>query len=215
MLNPAHSIPRSGLDQPPAVAPDAARCQRVRAVLAGEIAATAAAHGLEVEGSADPWRCVLRGGDLTLPWLCDFAEAALKSAIGRLSADLVGGANVTRLDGAISYRHPRLPYRRALRIVAARGWRHALGDELAPAAAASLVRFCALLPVQVMYLPNQPQPGPGDRHRPGLSYVVPWGGEVLRAVLPAEDESGPAVIRVEMDRLLGFALGYAAAEADG
>jgi hypothetical protein len=182
-------------------------------VVADEIAAIAAAHGVELERTGDPALLSLRGPSTSLARLCDVAETALKTVMRRLSADLIGGANVTRLDGALGYRHPRLPYRRALRIVGARGWRLSLGDEITPEAGASLVRFCGLLPVQVMYLPGQPQPAGGHSGRSGVSYILPLGGEVMRGVLPASEESGPWVCRVDLERLVGFAMGYGVAAA--
>lgn len=213
-MKPSQPIPRSGLDQAPAPPPSPTQRDRVRAVLETELAAIVSAHGLELDTTGDENLRLLRGREVTLPWLCDFVETSLKTTVARLSADLIGGANVTRLDGVLTCRHPRLPYRRALRIVASRGWRLALGDELGAAAGASLVRFCGLLPVQVMYLPGQPQPAGGDGSRAGLSYILPWGGEVLRGVLPADHEPGHTVVRFQIDRLLGFVLGYAAAAAD-
>jgi len=207
MLSTTDSIPRSALFQAPGEPLPPEGLQRVREVLTAELAATVADHGLRLEPSADPDIRILRGRDLDLPWLCDFAEAALKRAVRRLSADLIGGSNVTRLDGTLANRHPRLPYRRALRIVAARGWRLALGDELTTEAQASLVRFCGLLPVQVMMLSGQPQPASSDTSKPGLSYILPFGGEALRGELPASGDGGPAVCRFHLDRLLQFVLG--------
>lgn len=201
------TIPRSGLLQAPGhpLPPDA--LGQVREILTSELTATIADHGLRLETSADPGQHIMRGQDLTLAGLCDFAEAALKRAVRRLSADLIGGPNVTRLDGTLSLRHPRLPYRRALRIVGARGWRLALGDELTVESQASLVRFCGLLPVHVMFLPGQPQPTTCDTSRPGLSYILPWGGEVMRGALSAPGANQQTVCQIRLDRLVQFVLG--------
>ncbi|MEZ4386105.1 MAG: hypothetical protein R3D98_00725 [Candidatus Krumholzibacteriia bacterium] len=201
------SIPRSGLFQAPGRPLAPARTEQVRRLLADEMSAAVADQGLRVVNRGNTAVLILHGQDLGLTQICEFAEAALKRAVRRLTADLIGGANVTRLDGVLASRHPRLPYRRALRIVAGRGWRLSLGDELTPEAQASLVRFCNHLPVQVMLLAGQPQPGQGDPHRSGLSYVVPWGGEALRAEVPAGDQTGPVVCRLHLDRLLQFVLG--------
>ena len=203
------AVPRSTLFQPPGRPLAPARQDRVRQLLSAELTAAVADHGLRLEASADPALQVLRGGDLGLGGFCDFAEATLKRAVRRLSADLIGGANVTRLDGTLAHRHPRLPYRRALRIVGARGWRLALGEELTDEAQASLVRFCGLLPVQVLMLPGQPRPASIDGRRAGLSYVLPWGGEVLRGEIASvdADADGPVLCRFHLDRLLRFVLG--------
>lgn len=207
MLTSPTSIPRSGLFHAPGRPLAPARTAQVRRVLVAELTAAASDHGLQVIDQSDPDQIVLRGTNLDLARVCDFAEAALKQTVRRLPADLIGGANVTRLDGVLQHRHPRLPYRRALRIVASRGWRLALGDELTDDAQASLVRFCGHLPVQVMHLAGQPQPGHGDASGNGVSYVVPWGGEVLRAELPSGAQAGSAACCLRLDRLLDFVLG--------
>lgn len=207
MLTSPTSIPRSGLFQAPGRPLAPARTDAVRQVLTTELTSAAVDHGLQVIDQADADQIVLRGEGLDLARVCDFAEAALKQTVRHLPADLIGGANVTRLDGVLQHRHPRLPYRRALRIVAARGWRLALGDELTADAQASLVRFCGHLPVQVMHLAGQPQPGTGDSSASGLSYVVPWGGEAFRAVVPSAASSAAAVCCLRVDRLLDFVLG--------
>lgn len=212
MLSTTPSVPHSTLFQAPGSPVEPATIAEVRQVLARELADAVADQGLRLEPSADPSLQVLRGNDLSLSWLCDFAESALKRAIRRLPADLIGGPNVTRLDGTLNHRHPRLPYRRALRIVASRGWRLSLGDELGADAEASLVRFCGLLPVQIMFLPGQPQPESSVPSRPGVSYVLPWGGEVLRGELPEPGAGGPAVCRFHLDRLVQFVLGLEAAD---
>jgi hypothetical protein len=215
MLTSPTSIPRSGLFHAPGRPLAPARTAQVRRLLAAELTAAASDHGLQVIDQADPDQIVLRGHNLDLARVCDFAEAALKQTLRRLPADLIGGANVTRLDGVLQHRHPRLPYRRALRIVASRGWRLALGDELTDDARASLVRFCGHLPVQVMHLAGQPQPGDGAATGNGVSYVVPWGGEVLRAEVPAGAQAGTAACCLRLDRLLDFVLGLDAAAHAG
>ena len=200
-------VPRSGKFQAPGEAPAADHVARVRAVLTAELDAMVADHGFRLELGADPDEGIIRRDGLTLPWLCDFVEAGLKRTIRQLNADLIGGANVTRLDQSVSHGHPRLPYRRALRIVGRRGWRLPLGDELPADAQASLVRFCGLLPVQIMYLPGQPQPKTLSSRKQGLSYILPWAGETLRGELPLLNDEGPAVCRIRIDRLLQFILG--------
>jgi len=211
MLTSPTSTPRSGLFHAPGRPLAPARTDAVLQVLTTELTAAAVDHGLQVIDQADPDQIVLRGENLDLARVCDFAEAALKQTVRHLPADLIGGTNVTRLDGVLQHRHPRLPYRRALRIVASRGWRLALGDELTADAQASLVRFCGHLPVLVMHLAGQPQPGHGDATGNGVSYVVPWGGEVLRAELPAAPQARAAVCCLHLPRLLDFVLGLDAA----
>ena len=201
------AAPRSGKFVAPGTVPSANRLIRVRQALSDELTAMAADHGFEIDAdpASDEW--IARRDGLTLPWLCDFVEAGLKRAISGMSADIIGGPCVTRLDRSLTHSHPRLPYRRALRIVGGRGWRLALGDDLHGEAQASLVRFCGLLPVQVMFLPGQPRPASLAPHRQGVSYVLPWAGEALHGELPLNGADGPAVCRLRLDRLLQFLLG--------
>jgi hypothetical protein len=200
------SIPRSGLDRAPGSAPAPQRLQAVRQALTDELEAMAIDHGLQLETGADPDERILRSADLDLNWLCDFIEAGLKRVVRRLPADLIGGTNVTRLDRVLTHGHPRLPYRRALRIVGSRGWRLPLGEDLPAAAQASLVRFCGLLPVQVMFLAGQPAPDSLPGGCQGVSYVLPFAGEALRGECAAADQPDGTVCRFRIDRLLQFVL---------
>jgi hypothetical protein len=207
------ALPRSGKFVAPGSIPAPDRVAAVRQILVEELAAVTAEHGLRLESGAGPDERVVSDADLNLPWLSEFVETGLKRVIRGMSAELIGGPSVTRLDRSLTMGHPRLPYRRALRIVGSRGWRLALGDDLTPEAQASLVRFCGLLPVQVMYLPDQPAPASLAAGRQGLSYVLPWGGEALRGELPLNAGAEPAVCRIRVDRLLRFILGVDDARA--
>jgi hypothetical protein len=213
MLTASNGLPRSGKFQAPGSVPATMRIRDVRDALTGELQAMVADHGFRLEIGADEDERILRRDDLSLPWLCDFVEAGLKRAARRFSADLIGGANVTRLDRSITHGHPRLPYRRALRIVSGRGWRLPLGEDLPAEAQGSLVRFCGLLPVQVIYPPGQPVPASMPDGRQGLSYILPWAGEALRGELPLPGTDGPAVCRFRIDRLLQFILGLDGTDA--
>ncbi len=205
----AQPIPRSTKFRAPGQALPAARLALARDIVAAEVEASAADLGRRIEPGPRPDDRLLRGEDLTLGWVADFAETTVKRVIRRLPADLIGGAAVTRLDRTLTHPHPRLPYRRALRIVAGRGCRLALGEELPPAAQASLVRFCGLLPVQVLFLPGQPRPASVPDGRQGLAYVLPWAGEVVRCELRAAAGSGPGICRLDLARLLQSLLGLA------
>ncbi|HOX24646.1 MAG TPA: hypothetical protein PLL30_02655 [Candidatus Krumholzibacteria bacterium] len=209
MDSTADSIPRSVKFQAPGRPLEPPLLARARRALLDDLHAHVAAHGLRLEAGADPDEYSFRRAGSALPWFCDFAETGLKHAVRRLSADLIGGANVTRLDRTISHHHPRLPYRRALRIVGGRGWRLALGDDLPAEAQASLVRFCGLLPVQVIVLPGRPRPATFAADRQGLAYLLPWAGETIRAELPLPGGPGAGVCRFRIDRLLQFCLGLA------
>ena len=205
--NQLPSIPQSCKFTAPGRVPRSDRIQPIRQTLIAELHAVAADHDLSLEPGADDDERVLSRHDLTLPWLSDFVETGLKRAARGFSADLIGGANVTRLDRTITHGHPRLPYRKALRIVGSRGWRLTLGDELPLDAQASLVRFCGLLPVQIMYLPGQPGLNGKPGRRQGLSYILPWAGEARSCAVPLAGETGPAVCHFRIDRMLQFILG--------
>ena len=201
------SIPQSAKFTAPGRIPASERIQPIRQTLIAELHSVAADNDLRLEPGDDDDERLLRSHDLTLPWLSDFVETSLKRAARGFSADLIGGANVTRLDRTITHGHPRLPYRKALRIVGSRGWRLSLGDELPLDAQASLVRFCGLLPVQIMYLPGQPGPREVSGPRQGLSYVLPWAGEAIGCEAPLTGDAGPSVCRFRIDRMLQFILG--------
>lgn len=209
MYSTPQHLPHSGKFLAPGRPLPPHQIARARQLLLGELKAMVADHGLLLETGGNPDESMFCQPGLSLSWLCDVAEAGLKRLARCFSADLIGGANVTRLDRAITLGHPRLPYRRALRIAAARGWRLTLGDDLTPEAQASLIRFCGLLPMQVLYLPGQPQPASLAPDRQGFSYLVPWGGQVVQAELPLPGAAGPAVCRFRSDRLLQFILGLA------
>lgn len=205
--------PRSGKFQAPGQPLAPARLAQLYQVLEAQWQGFAKDHGLNpAAGHArNEYEFEYEFGlpQLTLQRCCDLAAAALRCLIGGLSADLIGGANVTRLDRVAAHSHPRLPYRRALRIADGRGWHLGLGEDLPPAAQASLIRFCSLLPVQILYLPGQPQPASAGSATQGFSYLLPWGGEVLRTFLPLPGASGRTTCRFQRERLVRFLLGLA------
>jgi hypothetical protein len=210
MPHPTDPIPRSTKFRAPGTVPSAERLRQIRDILTTELHAATSDHGRRLEPCGTGPDLLLRGDGLTLGWVADFAESTLKRVIRRLPADLIGGAAVTRLDRALTHAHPRLPYRRALRIVSGRGWRLPLGDDLPPDAQASLVRFCGLLPVQVLFLPGQPGPRTMPASTQGLGYVLPWAGEALRCQIGGGDTAtaaaaGTCLLRT--DRILQFLLG--------
>lgn len=213
MHQPTPSIPHSVLFQAPGRPLAASRERQARQRVTEQVcrAFTELGWRVIVAGSpAAPWHFA------AAPWhfapesvspvqLGDALEAVLKQAAACLDADLIGGANVTRLDRSITCGHARLPYRKALRVANGRGWSLALGEEIPADAQATLIRFCGLLPVQVMCLPGQPRPAEFAPAGHGLLYLVPLAGEVLRAEVGADGAS----CRVDLDRFLQYCLGLA------
>lgn len=91
---------------------------------------------------------------LDLEGVCGLQEDLLKTVARGLSADMLGGRNVTRLDRMIQCELPRLTYREALAILNARGWSMLFGEDLHRDAEATLSRYCGQLPVQVTHFPG-------------------------------------------------------------
>lgn len=208
-------IPNSVLFQPPGTPLSEAQRKLVQDRVVNELQAMADANGFDLQrrGDTQLWRAEREG--VSLPWLGDLVEAGLKRAAACLNADLVGGANVTRLDRTITLGHPRLPYRKAVRVANGRGWSLALGEEIPGAAQATLIRFCGLLPVQVMYLPGQPHPQTVTPGAQGLSYLLPLAGEALRAEIRQVGPRQLAICCLDLDRLLQFFLGLGGPDRGG
>jgi aspartyl/asparaginyl-tRNA synthetase len=122
------------------------------------------------------------GRDLPLEDLVTLQEDLLKAVAVNLSADLLGGRDVTRLDRMLHVSHPRLTYRRALETLGVRGWDIPFGDELHAEAEATLSRYCGNLPFIVTHLPASlvdegTSPDPDD---PAVTvsaeYILPFSG---------------------------------------
>jgi len=212
MNAPAPQIPRSVLFRAPGQPVSPRRRREVHTTVVEVVCELATEHGFTVAAAADGRTLRFEREETTLAHLGDLAEAGLKRAASRLSANLIGGPNVTRLDRVIDASHPRLPYRRVVRVVNGRGWNLALGEALPPAALATLIRFCALLPVQILYLPGQPRPRALVDQEQGLAYALPYAGETLRGEIRSGGERGRALARLDVDRFLQFLLGLEAVD---
>jgi hypothetical protein len=206
MHQPTPAIPHSVLFQAPGRPLAASRERQARQRITEQMCQAFTELGWRVGGAGVPaasWHFVAES--VSPVQLGDALEAVLKQAAACLDADLIGGANVTRLDRSITCGHARLPYRKALRVANGRGWSLALGEEIPADAQATLIRFCGLLPVQVLCLPGQPRPAEFAPAGHGLLYLVPLAGEVLRADAGAAGAS----CRVDLDRFLQYCLGLA------
>lgn len=123
--------------------------------------------------------------DLDLTGLCELQEDLLKHVAANLSADLLGGRHVTRLDRMITVEHPRVTYREALDILNSRGWSMPFGEDLHRDAEASLVRYCGNLPVLVTHLPAElklfsTRRTAGDESiTESVEYILPYAGETF------------------------------------
>ncbi len=120
--------------------------------------------------------------DLNLDQLCELQEELLRTVAADLSADLLGGRQVTRLDRMITLEHGRLTYRAALEILNQRGFSLEFGQLLDSEAEASLSRYCGGLPVMVTHLPASQRffTTRIDSHDPettlSVNYILPYGG---------------------------------------
>jgi aspartyl/asparaginyl-tRNA synthetase len=116
------------------------------------------------------------GRDLSLDDLTDLQEDLLKAVVLNLSADLLGGRDVTRLDRILQVSHPRITYRQALEILGSRGWSIPFGEELHPEAEATLTRFCGNLPFMVTHLPADPADPSDEEVSVNMAYILPYSG---------------------------------------
>ncbi len=134
----------------------------------------------------------------SLEGLCDFLEWLVKETAGCLHADLIGGANVTRLDRMLHLGHARLGLGEARAILARRGFSLAPGGVPDPEAAASLVRYCGLLPVQLTGCGASGGPAAS-----GMLYLLPFAGRAGRGVV----RRGGAGAVLQVEALLRYFLG--------
>jgi len=123
--------------------------------------------------------------ETSLGELCDFQEKMVKDAAAMLTADEIGGPNLTRLDRMTRAEHPRMTYREALAVLRGRGFGLDFGDELAMDAEAVLTYYCGNLPVHITHFPKSLKPfnGKTDRADPTVvecvAYVFPFAGETF------------------------------------
>jgi aspartyl/asparaginyl-tRNA synthetase len=152
------------------------------------------------------------GRDLSLDDLTDLQEDLLKAVALKLGADLLGGRDVTRLDRMVQVSHPRLTYRKALEILAARGWDIPFGDALHHEAEATLTRFCGNLPFMVTHLPATRKiegatDDPADpRVTVSVEYILPYSGITMEgSVRPGEPDR--AGFSLGLGHLLQYLMG--------
>jgi hypothetical protein len=130
--------------------------------------------------------------------LCDFLEWLVKEVAGCLHADLIGGANVTRLDRMLHLGHVRLDHREARAILARRGFALASAGVPDREAVASLIRYCGLLPVQLTGCGIG-----GGSAATGMLYLLPFAGIAGRGVVR---RSGAGAV-LQVKGLLHYLLG--------
>ena len=165
--------------------------------------------------------------DLSLEELMELQEALLKDVAMHLHADLIGGANATRMDLMVAAEHPRLSYEQAIGVLQRKGFALSFGDDLNREAEAALTRHCGGLPVHVTCFPESLKffNMKIDRSDPRLvecvDYILPFSGESFGGSLREPD---PAILERRlregtmyvhlMTRAAEFAAARAAVEPD-
>jgi hypothetical protein len=166
-----------------------AYCERVEVVEAG---CPAANLPLEVRHFESVRR------DMSLSEICDFQEKLVKEAASTLTADDVGGGNMTRLDRMIRSEHPRITYREAIGALRRRGFAVEFGHRLGSKYEGALLHYAGYLPVHVTHFPGALKPfnvrlHPGDESVTETSeYIFPFSGRTAEC---AELESDPEILR--------------------
>lgn len=153
--------------------------------------------------------------------LCDFQETLLKALAWSLTADEIGGMNVTRLDRLCRRAHPRMPYGDAIALLQARAWPGALGDDLDRRAQAALVTGCGELPVQLTRIPALPRVFDGHPFSESaqrvecVDYLLPFSGWSCRGHIAygADGSVAHAGCAVDMGRMMQCFLGLDAPES--
>ena len=123
--------------------------------------------------------------NLELDDLCHLMESLLKSVASDLSADLLGGHQVTRLNYMIHSAHPRITYHRALEILNNRGWNLQFGQDLNWKAESSLCRYFGNMPVLVTHFPAELRFFTSRLNKDDntvtdtVDYILPYCGEAM------------------------------------
>jgi aspartyl/asparaginyl-tRNA synthetase len=144
---------------------------------------------------------------MSLDELMTFQEALVKDVARHLSADLLGGCHVTRLDRMINKEHPRLTYREALAVLNQRGWSMPFGEDLHRDAEATLSRYCGNLPVHVSHWPAELElfNAKLDRDDPAVvesvDYILPYAGETISGTVREDDV---ALMRQRLEESVGY-----------
>lgn len=136
----------------------------------------------------------------------------LRFVVENLSADLLGGRQITRLDRVLTCDHPRFEYAQALQILADHGHPVEDGQTLDRQNAADLARFCNNQPVLVHGIPAAmagPDLGLSAPREPEVrvgGYILPYSGLTLVSL----EYPGPAFrggFTLDLSRLLQFLMG--------
>ena len=150
--------------------------------------------------------------DLDLDTLCDLAEKMLKKIAAEMSANLLGGVHIMRLDRMINTLHTRLTYTQALTILADKGWNIPFGEELPEQAKATLTRHCGNRPFILTHLPvSLKMPGAAPTaDQPevceSFQYILPYAGLTFDGSV-RDGINTPAGFSLDLGRLLQYLMG--------
>ncbi|MBU8871686.1 MAG: hypothetical protein KOO60_12540 [Gemmatimonadales bacterium] len=135
----------------------------------------------------------------------------LRTVVEHLSADMLGGRQITRLDRVLTCEHPHLEYGRVREILAERGQPLQPNAVLDPDAETTLTRYCNNQPVMVTGIPFDTASiptvdmvsGPDTQH---LACILPYSGlTITGSVIPGENVRGG--LALNLGRLLQFLMG--------
>lgn len=149
---------------------------------------------------------------LDLDGLTDLQEDLLKAVARDMSADLLGGRHVTRLDQMLRVSHPRLTYRRALDLLGRKGWDIPFGEVIHPDAEATLSRFCGQLPFMITHLPVELKAPQAARDTAdgaatlSVDYVLPYAGITMDGAR-RDGDPAPAGFSLGLGKLLQYLMG--------
>ncbi|MFT5232163.1 MAG: aspartyl/asparaginyl-tRNA synthetase [Candidatus Krumholzibacteriia bacterium] len=151
---------------------------------------------------------------LSLDQLADMCEQLLKYVASQMSADLLGGRHVTRLDRAINIKHRRISYQQALEILAEKDIAIRFGEALDAPALAALTRHVGNVPFILTHLPECLKL-PGALSTPGQTavcescqYILPYAGLAMDGSL-RDAPGAPAGFSLDLGRLLQYLMGLA------
>jgi hypothetical protein len=170
--------------------------------------------GGDIQLRQDDRRELIRamGAELDQEALVLLQGILLRTIVENLSADLLGGRQITRLDRVLTCEHARFEYGHALEFLADHGHPVEFGQPLDQKTATDLSRFCSNQPVLVTDIPAAmagPDLGLHALRGPDVQYsgyILPYSGLTMVGVAKSGDKFRGGVT-VDLGRFLQFLMG--------
>lgn len=160
---------------------------------------------------------VIMGAGLDEDALLRLQQDLLHTVVAQLSADLLGGRQITRLDRVLTCEHPHMEYGHLREILAGRGRSIQPGEVPDRDAEAALARYCNNQPVMVTGIPTSmaaDEMNEGLISGPDAEYqacILPYSGlTIVGSVIPGENSRGG--LALNLGRLLQFLMGLESAD---